>query len=355
VNLIDLGWNSFFEDDFQKYKASGFLAARISAVHKHACLALTENGELPAEVSGRFLFEAESNGNFPAVGDWVALSIPPNENRGIIQALLARQSCFVRKVAGETTEEQVVAANINTLFIVCGLDGNFNPRRIERYLTLAWESGAVPVVLLNKCDLCDDSDQRVDEVMALAIGVDVVALSATTGDGLESLTRFLTAGKTTAFLGSSGVGKSSIINRLLGEEKLRVCEVSGEGSRGRHTTTHRELIILPGGGLVIDTPGMRELQVWGDDRGLAQAFEDIETLAAACRFADCQHHQEPDCAVLAAIADGRLAPERFQNFLKLKKELEYLAARQTMQARTIEKQRWQKIRKLAKAIKKVRK
>jgi ribosome biogenesis GTPase / thiamine phosphate phosphatase len=293
-----------------------------------------------AEVSGKYRHQAE--GRFPAVGDWVAMSRHA-QDRGIIHALLPRQSAFVRKAAGMETKEQVVAANIETIFIVTGLDDNYNLRRIERYLTLAWESGAVPVVILNKCDLCSDLDARVSEVEALVIGTAVHALSARDGQGLDALKIYLVGGKTAAFLGSSGVGKSSIINRLLGDERLATNALSDAASRGRHTTTHRELLILPDGGIVIDTPGMRELQVWGDEKGLKQAFEDIEELAMQCRFRDCSHQSEPGCAVRAAIDDSRLEPERLQSYLKLKKELVYLAAKQAMKASAVEKLRWKQI------------
>ncbi len=348
MNLIDLGWNQFFERHFEQYKSQNHAPARIAQEHKKLYLALDEQGESLAEVSGRFRFQA--NSKFPAVGDWVALT-RRDENRATIHALLPRQSAFSRKMAGVETQEQVVAANIDTVFIVCGLDANYNLRRIERYLTLAWESGAVPVILLNKCDLCGDLEMKVAEVESLAIGTPIHAISARDGQGLNTLGRYLSKGKTAAFLGSSGVGKSSIINRLLGEERLATNAVSEYDGRGRHTTTHRELIVLPDGGIVIDTPGMRELQVWGDEQGLKQVFDDIEELAKGCRFRDCQHRTEPGCAVRAAINDGKLDPGRFQSYLKLKKELEYLAVRQVMKAAGAEKLKWKQISQIQKSFK----
>ena len=352
MNLIDLGWSSYFENNFERFKSDGHLAARIAQEYKRNYIVLGDNGELLAEVSGKFRFEADSRGKYPTVGDWVAVSIPSNNERAIIHALLPRQSAFVRKEAGILIEEQVVAANIDTVFIVCGLDGNFNLRRIERYLTLAWESGARPVILLNKSDLCQQLEMRISEVESMAIGVPVLAISAVEGKGFEVLEKYINRGKTAAFLGSSGVGKSSIINRLLGEEKLQIGEVSNAGNRGRHTTTYRQLIILPEGGMVIDTPGMRELQVWGDEGGLRQVFDDIEELASNCRFRDCAHKSEPGCAVQAAIADGSLDAERFQSYRKLKRELRYLAARQTMKANAVEKLRWKQIAQFQKSYKK---
>ncbi len=254
-------------------------------------------------------------------------------------------------MAGIDTEEQIVAANIDMVFIVCSLDNNFSLRRIERYLSLAWESGAIPVVILSKADLCSRSELRLAEVEAIAIGVSVHIISATTGQGMDIFSDHLKSGTTAAFLGSSGVGKSTIINFLLGADRLKVGEVSEYDGRSRHTTTFREMILLPDGGIVIDTPGMRELQVWGDDEGLSQTFEDIAGLSANCRFADCSHLSEPGCAVKAAIDEGVLDPGRLRSFLKLKKEIKYLAARQTMKASMIEKDRWKKISQYQKSLK----
>jgi ribosome biogenesis GTPase / thiamine phosphate phosphatase len=351
MNLIDLGWNQYFEKHFEPYKLQNLIPARITQEHKNIYMAIDDGGEILAEVSGKFRHLTDSRGGFPAVGDWVGLT-RREDNRATIHALLPRKSAFVRKVAGVETEEQVVAANIDTVFIVCGLDSNYRLRRIERYLTLTWESGAVPVVLLNKCDICQNLADRTSEVETLAIGVSVHAISAKDGIGLEALGSYLTPGRTAAFLGSSGVGKSSIINCLLGDERLAVNDVREDDSRGRHTTTSRELLLLPDGGIVIDTPGMRELQVWGDDEGLRQTFDDIESLAAECRFRDCGHLKEPGCAVRTAIDSGKLDPNRFQSYLKLKKEIEYLAARQVMKANAAEKLKWKQISQYQKTLKK---
>ncbi len=351
MNLINLGWNQFFEKQFEPYKPQNLIPARIAREHKNIYIVLDQDGEMLAEVSGKFRHLANSKGGFPAVGDWVGLT-RRDDNRATIHALLPRQSAFVRKVAGVETEEQVVAANIDTIFIVCGLDSNYRLRRIERYLTLAWESGAVPVILLNKSDICRDLSLRISEVETLAIGVSVHAISATTGAGLDALSQYLKPGRTAAFLGSSGVGKSSIINSLLGDERLAVNAVREDDSRGRHTTTSRELLLLPDGGIVIDTPGMRELQVWGDDEGLRQTFDDIEALGVQCRFRDCSHLKEPGCAVRDAIEKGKLDPDRFQSYLKLRKELEYLAARQILKANAVEKLKWKQISQYQKSLKK---
>ncbi|SYZ72281.1 putative ribosome biogenesis GTPase RsgA 2 [Candidatus Zixiibacteriota bacterium] len=352
MNLEDLGWDSYFEKEFETHKDSNLIPLRITRENRQDYLAHGEGGEVRAEVSGRYRYEAENRGQFPTVGDWVAVSPAQNGGPAIIQALLPRKSAFVRKTAGENTEEQVVAANIDIVFIVCGLDNNFNPRRVERYLSLAWESGAVPVVLLNKADLCAEVSRRQEEIESVAIGVAVHAMSAAGGQGLEMVKSHISGGRTAAFLGSSGVGKSTIINALIGEERLAVGAVREYDSRGRHTTTSRELVFLSGGGLVIDTPGMREIQVWGDEKGLERAFEDIERLAEECRFRDCMHQQEPGCAVQNAIMNGTLDAGRFRSYLKLKKEMHYLSVRQNVKANLMEKKKWKRISILAKKMQK---
>jgi ribosome biogenesis GTPase / thiamine phosphate phosphatase len=354
MNLIDLGWNSHFQKQFEPFRTEGLIPARIAQEHKNVYLAIGEKGEYSAEISGKFRYLANGRQEMPAVGDWAAIS-EREQGKATIQALLPRQSAFVRKEAGQRTAEQVVAANIDVVFIVSGLDGNFNVNRIERYLTLTYESGALPVILLNKSDLCDDLDSIIDKVESRAIGIPVLALSAACGQGLDGLLAHLEAGKTAAFLGSSGVGKSSIINRLLGEDRLAVKALRENDSRGRHTTTHRELIVLPKGGIVIDTPGMRELQVWGDDQGLKEVFDDIEELAANCRFRDCGHHKEPGCAVRAAVDEGNLEAARFQSYQKLRKEIRYLEARQVLKANVAEKLKWKQISKIQKRLKQPKK
>src|SRR4030042_6604056 len=352
MQLIELGWGPFFEDHFVPYRNQSFSAMRIIRESRGKYLACGEGGEFKCEISGRFRFETDNKGKFPTVGDWVAVSSLPDEGKAVSHALIPRKSAFSRKVAGQTTEEHVVAANIDVVFIVCGLDLNFNLRRIERYLPVAWESGAWPVILFHKADLCPGADLRTEEVESLALGAGVHTLSASEKKGLEALTPHIHVGKTVAFLGSSGVGKSTIINALLGADRLKVNTVSELGSRGRHTTTFRELIFLPSGGMVIDTPGMRELQVWGDEEGIKRVFDDIEALASKCRFGDCRHENEPGCAVQEAIKNKSLNPKRLESFLKLKKELTYLADRQTIKGNAIEKARWKMISQLYKDLKK---
>ncbi|HEX7510437.1 MAG TPA: ribosome small subunit-dependent GTPase A [Chitinivibrionales bacterium] len=325
---------------------------RIVRVNRGNFIACGDRGECACEVTGKFNFQTDGKCGFPTVGDWVAAAAVPHEPKAMIHAVLPRKSAFSRKVAGELSDEQVVAANIDTVFIVAGLDQNFNVRRIERCLSQAWESKAVPVVILNKCDLCQDAESKKAQVESVAVGVDVCMMSAKLGSGMEVLKRYIKPGETIAFIGSSGVGKSTIINTLIGTNRFEVNEVSELGSRGRHTTTFRELIVLDGGGMVIDTPGMREMQVWGDDTGLQQAFDDIDALSTRCRFKDCAHEKEPGCAVLEAIKNGSLESVRFTNYVKLKKEYAYMANRQTMKASALEKGHWKNISKAAKRLKK---
>jgi ribosome biogenesis GTPase / thiamine phosphate phosphatase len=352
MRLSEWGWDPFFDLNFEPYRDKGLFPVRIIRVDRGHCTAVGERGECICEISGRFRFETDRKGGFPSVGDWAAVSYHPEADRATLHALLPRKSAFSRKEAGAATEEQVAAANVDVVFIVVGLDSNFSVRRVERYLTLAWDSGALPVVLLNKADLQPDSETRLREVESAAPGTAVHVLSGLLRIGLDDLAPYLTPGRTAVFLGSSGVGKSTLINSLLGTERQRTESISGSTSKGRHTTTARELISLPSGGMLIDTPGMRELQIWGDEEGLERVFSDIENLAVNCRFRDCRHETEPGCAVREALTAGTLALDRFESFRKLKKEYAYLADRLTMKASAVEKKRWKKIAIEAKRISK---
>jgi ribosome biogenesis GTPase len=272
----------------------------------------------------------------------------------VIHEVLPRRTKLSRNVAGDRTAEQVVAANVDTVFLVMGLDGDFNLRRMERLLTTAWEGGVSPVVVLNKEDLASDPDARRREVERVALGAPVLTLSALKALGLNQLQSFLRQGETIALIGSSGVGKSTLINRLLGSEEIRTREARRGDDRGRHTTSHRQLYRLPGGGLLIDNPGMREIQLWGTESGLQASFEDIEAVAVGCRFRDCRHESEPGCAVLQAVDDGRLAPGRFANYRALQRELSYLAIKQDEGAERAERKRWKPIQKAYRKSKRMR-
>lgn len=347
MTLEELGWNDFFAACFDAYRTEGLVPGRVVA-QRGLNRVSTGEAEHYADLAGRLRHELEGPGGgagYPAVGDWVAFRPPTGEGRGLIHAVLPRRSKFSRKVAGNRTEEQVVAANVDTLFLVSGLDGDFNPRRIERYLTAAGDSGARPVVILNKLDLCAEPERCLLEAEAVARGVPVHRVSARTGEGCAALREYLRPGETVSLLGSSGVGKSTLINRLLGREAQRTGDVREGDDRGRHTTTHRELLPLPEGGLLIDTPGLREVQLWEGDQGIESTFSDVEELAEGCRFSDCRHQGEPGCAVAEAAARGDLAPERLESYHKLQRELHQIRLKQDELARLREKQKSKAVQK----------
>lgn len=347
MELVDLGWTSSFEEHFRGVALPEHSPARVCAIYNHLLRLLTVEGDCLASVSGRLRHAAAGAPDFPATGDWVAASKAPGEDRATIHAVLPRASCFSRKAAGSRTGEQVVAANVDTVFLVGGLDGDFNPRRLERTLVLAWESGADPVIVLTKADLGQDVAERRRAAEEAAAGVPVIVISAATGEGLSALAPYLVRGRTVALLGSSGVGKSTLVNRLLGEERQRTLAVRARDDRGRHATTHRELIPLPGGALVIDTPGLREIQLWASESSLNDTFADLAALATSCRFRDCGHHEEPGCAVHAAVTEGRLAPERLESHRKLEKELRSLEIRQDVGLQSAQKAKWRAVHRQA--------
>lgn len=341
MSLQSLGWDEFFAQRYVAFQTEGWQPARVMQANR-GLYQVQGECSLTAEVSGRFRHQAVDAHDFPAVGDWVLID---GDGEALIHHRLPRKSTFSRLAAGSRTEEQVVAANVDTVFLVSGLDYDFNPRRIERYLLLAWESGASPVIVLNKADQCDRLSSCIAEAEAVAPGVPIHPISAQCNEGLEALQAYLQRGKTVALLGSSGVGKSTLTNQLLGKAVQATQAVRADDSRGRHTTTGRSLFQLPSGALLLDTPGMRELRLWGDEDSLSHTFEDVEAVAAECRFRDCTHQGEPGCAVEEAIAQGTLAPERFANYQKLQRELQHLARKQDMSAQLAEKKRWKQIHK----------
>ena len=328
TNLSGLGWNEFFDTCFQALSEAKLTPGRVIRQRKKTYDVHDGNHQHRAVLSGKFYVKADTPLALPVVGDWVGFRGDNRKDQVMIREVLPRKSQFVRKVVLENTKPQVIAANVDIVFIVNGLDRDFNLRRIERYLSLTYESGAKPVIILNKIDLCDNPEHVVREVEAVAVGVDVIAVSALAEKGIEQLTPYLKKGLTVAFLGSSGVGKSTLVNLLMGRTVMEVRDVRENDQRGRHTTTHRELFTLPNGAMIIDTPGLRELQLWGSEENLNQAFSEIEKLAESCRFSDCSHDSEPGCAVKSAVEAGDIDEARYANYLKLKKELMYLERRQ---------------------------
>jgi ribosome biogenesis GTPase len=338
--LEALGWNDEIAQAYAPWAGKpGHTPGRVLIEFNYIYRIFAESGEVDAVLTGRLKHHASSRGELPAVGDWVVIRRQPDEDRGAIVAVLPRHSRFSRRMAGQVTDEQVVAANVDVVFIVMSLDDDFSVRRLERYLLMARESGADPVVLLTKPDLCADVSARMTDVVTAAGNAPVHVLSPKRNEGLEQVAQYLTPGRTGALLGSSGVGKSTIINRLVGSDVQRTQEVREADSKGRHTTSHRELVRLPDRGLLIDTPGMRELQLWDAGGAVSETFDDIEALAASCHFTDCRHRDEPRCAVKAAIDEGHLAAGRLESYLKLQDELAYLARQQDERAQIEDKRR----------------
>ncbi|QXE01177.1 ribosome small subunit-dependent GTPase A [Terribacillus sp. DMT04] len=345
-----LGWNDQLEAARQEY-TKDWTPARIVLEHKHTYRVLDDHGELLATPSGKF----RQSGDYPAVGDWVLIDARHEEGKATIHRLLPRKSKFSRKEAGSVTKEQIVAANVDYVFLVMALNQDYNVRRLERYLLAAYDSGALPAIVLSKGDLCEDISEKVPEVEAIAPGVAVHITSAVDRQGVDAILEQLQPGVTAAFLGSSGAGKSTLVNMLYGKEVQLAGDIREADGKGKHTTTHRELVQLPGGGMIIDTPGMRELQLWDQQQdGVSAAFADIEQLGEHCRFRDCTHKNEPGCQVQHAIQVGELDAERLRSYVKLQRELKYLDGKTSVKAQLEQRKQFKQLSKHVKQSKKNR-
>jgi len=337
------GWNSYFDAFWSGGDWQNEVPARVIAQQRKFWRVAGDFGERWAEASGKVRLAADAGADWPAAGDWVAVEVHGADTPAVIQGVLPRRSKFVRKSPGKKMEEQVIAANVDTALLVSALDGDFNTRRVERYLAQCWDSGARPVIVLNKADACKEARGKAAEMERVRMGTAVCVVSARTGEGFAELEEFLKPGHTLVLLGSSGVGKSTIVNRFLGQAVQEVRPVRESDSRGRHTTTTRELFVLPGGALLMDTPGLREMQLWDAEQGVAQTFADIDALATQCRFGDCRHEGEPGCAVKAALDAGTVEAARLENRRKLLREQEFLRRKIDREARHEQKEQWKQL------------
>jgi ribosome biogenesis GTPase len=324
VELIDLGLDEWFSDQASKLCSAEEQVARVVAVDRGRCIVRNADGEFPAKVTGKILYSAESTVDFPCVGDWVCVQYRESENFASVHSILERKSVLCRKTAGKDIEHQVIAANIDAAFIVQACHFDFNVNRLERYLVMAYESHIEPVLVLTKTDLVStgELDEIIAKIRSAGVVSRIIPVSSVTGGGLDLIREAMKAGETYCLLGSSGVGKSTLINQLLGHDALKTNTVSDTGE-GRHTTVRRQLIVLESGAMLIDTPGMRELGLLNADEGVATSFEDIQALSANCRFSNCSHTNEPGCAVLLALEKGTLDATHYRNYLKLRKESEF--------------------------------
>jgi ribosome biogenesis GTPase len=347
------GWNNFFAE---KIKDDNFLPARIINQQLNTYTIICNKGEKEAKVSGKLLYNTTCKDDFPVVGDWVLIK-KVDSDIAIIDSIIPRKNFISRNIAsgrGDISnngniEQQIIAANIDYVFLVTSFDRDFNLRRIERYLSIIYSSGSSPVIILNKADLCDDIDNYIMRVEEVAVGVPIHAISAI-NDNDEIFDQYLKPKLTSVLIGSSGVGKSTIINLLLHHEKQKVKEVSSAVNKGRHTTTHRQLFLMPTGGIIIDNPGMREIQLFDDEKGVESLFSDIAALTSSCKFTNCSHDTEPGCAIKKAIRAGVLSKERYYSYLKLKKENDFFEAKKTKSQSSIEKNKWKEIHKRRRVI-----
>jgi ribosome biogenesis GTPase len=332
------GWSDTLRLAFEPHARAGHIPGRIIVQQREAHLVATAGGNLSARLSGRLRHEAREAGH-PAAGDWVALAAKAGEDRATIHAVLPRRTAFVRRAADSVQTLQVIAANIDVVFVVSSMNADLNPRRLERFLAAAWQSGARPVVVLTKSDLCEQPESQAAEITTLAAGCPVLIVSARNGIGLGSLMDHIAPGETCVLIGSSGVGKSTLVNVLLGEERMATQDIRAADAQGRHTTSHRQLVLLPGGGLILDTPGIREVGLIDADEGLSMVFDDIERLAQNCRFRDCAHSSEPGCAVRGALDGGLLDLGRWAHFQKLSQELAASALTKGRMVQEVERRR----------------
>lgn len=342
MKIETLGWNAVKEEEFRKYREAGYIPGRVASVSKNMCKVYTEKGENEGIVPGKLFFE----NNVPVVGDWVAIEV--RDEKAVIKAILPRKSKISRKTAGAKSEEQIITANVDIVFVVMALNDDYNLRRIERYAAMVWDSGASPVVVLSKADLCDDVAVKVHEAEECIPGIDVIPISVYAQQGIENMMKYLKSGVTISLIGSSGAGKSTLINAIIGEDKMKTNEIRESDGRGRHTTTHREMIVGDNY-ILIDNPGMREIQLYGD-ADIHGVFDDIETAARECRFKNCSHESEPGCAIRDGILKGDIDEARYESYIKLQKELKYTQAREREKASRIEKDKWKAISKLQKSI-----
>ncbi|MBI5247436.1 MAG: ribosome small subunit-dependent GTPase A [Elusimicrobia bacterium] len=338
--LEDWGWDARWAEAFGADAAKGLFPARLVEEQRGLFQIMSAKGVASARTTGNMRHKAEGRADLPAVGDWIAAEFPPHEKVALIRRILPRRTKLSRKAAGDVMMEQVIAANLDAVLVMTALNAEFNPRRLERFLTVSRESGAEPVLVLNKLDACPDAAALLEQARSIAGDAAVIAVSAKTGAGLEALNAWIKPGRTVGLVGSSGVGKSTLVNRLAGNEKIKTAETRSTDERGRHTTTHRQLFVLPGGGILLDTPGMREMQFWEADQGLAKTFDEIEALAPNCRFKDCAHAAEPGCAVKAAVAAGTVLQDRIDAWRKLKREASAEARRKDPAPQPNEKQQW---------------